>query len=66
MLGFTGVTDMEDRVAEVTVRVVAPEIVPETAVMIAAPAAPAVAKPLPRTVATEVFDDFHVTSVVRS
>ena len=53
ILGLTGVTDMEARVAEVTVRVVFPEIVPEVAVMVAVPAATAVDRPLLSTVATE-------------
>ncbi len=56
MLGLTGVMDMEDRVAEVTVRVVLLEIAPEVAVMVAVPAAMAVARPLLSTVATDVLD----------
>ena len=66
MLGLAGVTDMEDRVAEVTVRVVLPEIVPEVAVMVAVPAATAVARPLLLTVATDVLDELQVTCVVIS
>jgi len=66
MLGLTGVTDMEDRVAEVTVRVVAPAIVPEIAVMIAAPGAAAVPRPLLLTVATDVLEEVQVTRVVIS
>ncbi len=70
MLGLTGVTDMEDRVAEVTVRVVLPEIVPEVtvmvAVMVAVPAAMAVAKPLLLTVATDGLEEVQVTRVVIS
>jgi hypothetical protein len=66
MLGLTGVTDMEDRVAEVTMRVVAPEIVPELAVMIGVPAATALARPIPLTVATDVLDERQVTCAVIS
>jgi hypothetical protein len=65
-LGLAGVTDMEDRVAADTVRVVLPEIFPEVAVMVAVPAATPVARPLLFTVATEVSDDFQVTCVVIS
>ena len=70
MLGLAGVTAMEDKVAEVTVRVVLPEILPEVAVMVAAPAAMAVARPLLFTVATaisenpEALDEVQVTWVV--
>ena len=64
MLGLAGVTDMEDRVAEVAVRVVLPEIIPELAVMVALPAATAVARPALLTIATEVFDELQVTCVV--
>ena len=65
-LGLAGVTDMEDRIAEVTVRVVLPGIVPEMAVMVAVPATAAVAKPLRLTVATGVLDEIQMTSVVIS
>ena len=64
MLGLAGVTDMEDKVAEVTVRVVLPEILPEMAVMVAVPAEEAVARPLLLTVTTNVFDELQVTCVV--
>jgi hypothetical protein len=64
--GLTGVTDIEDRIAGVTVRVVLPEILPEAAVMIEVPAATAVARPLPLTVASEVFEELQVTCAVRS
>ena len=64
MLGLAGVTDMEDRVAEVAVRVVLPEIIPELAVMVALPAATAVARPVLLTIATDVFDELQVTCVV--
>ena len=66
MLTVAGVTAIEERVAAVTVRVVFPEILPDVAVMIAEPAAIAVAKPLPLTVATDVFEEFQVTCVVIS
>jgi len=69
MLGIVrlaGVTDMEERVAEFTVRVVLPEIVPEVAVMVAVPAATAVARPLLLTIATDVFNERQVTCVVIS
>ena len=62
------VTDREARVAEVTVRVVLPEILPEAALMVAAavPAVTAMAKPLPLTVAITGFDELQVTCVVIS
>src|SRR3972149_4604769 len=66
MLGLTGVTDMEDRVAEVTVRVALPEIVPEAAVMVAVPAPMAVARPLLSTVATDRFAELQMTCEVIS
>ena len=66
MLGLTGVTDMEDRVAEVTVRVLLPEVIPEVAVMVAVPWAMAVARPLLSTVATDVLDELQMTCELRS
>ena len=66
MLGLAGVTVTEDRIAGVTVRVVFPEIFPEVAVMVAEPAATAVARPLLLTVATDVLDELQVTCVVIS
>jgi hypothetical protein len=58
---------MEDRVTEVAVRVVLPEIVPKkVAVMVAVPAAMAVASPLLLTVAAAGLDETQVTWVVRS
>jgi hypothetical protein len=65
-LGLAGVTDMEDRVTEVTVRGVLPEKVPEVAVMVTLPAEPAVARPLLVTVATDGLDEAQVTCVVIS
>ncbi len=66
ILGLSGVTVMEDRVAVVTVRVVAPAIVPEVAVMVAVPGATGVPRPVLLTVATDVFEELQVTCVVRS
>ena len=66
MLGLAGVTVMEDRVAEVTVRSVFPEILPEIAVIVVVPAAPAVARPLLLTVAIDVLEELQVTWVVIS
>jgi hypothetical protein len=65
-LGLAGVTVMEDRAAEFTVRAVLPAIVPEVAVMVAVPVAKAVARPLSLTVATDVADELQVTCVVIS
>jgi hypothetical protein len=66
-LGLAGVIVMEDRVAEVTVRVVLPETVPEVAVMVAVPVAMAVvAEPLLLTVATNGLDELQVTCEVIS
>ena len=61
-----GVTTMEDRAAEVTVRVMLTEILPEVAVMVAVPGAMAMARPLLLTVATDVFDELQVTCVAIS
>jgi hypothetical protein len=66
MLELAGVTDMEDSAAEVTVRVVLPEILPEVAVMVAVPTKEAAARPLLLTVATNVFDELQVTCMVMS
>ena len=66
MLGVAGVTEIEDRVAEVTVRVVLPEILPAVAVMVEVPVARAVTRPLLLTVATDVLDELQLTGVVMS
>jgi hypothetical protein len=66
IVGLAGITDIEDRVAEVTDKVVLPEILPEAAEMIAVPAEMAMAKPLLLTIATDVFDERQVTRVVIS
>jgi hypothetical protein len=57
---------MEVRVAEVTVRVVLPELLPEAAVTVTAPAATAAASPVLPTVATAGFEEVQATSVVTS
>jgi hypothetical protein len=66
MLGATGVTAMEDKVAAVTVRVVLTEMPPWVAVMVAAPTVTAAARPVLLIVATEVLDEVQRTSVVIS
>jgi len=57
---------MEDRVAELTVRAVLPEIVPEVAMMVVVPAAIAVASPLLLTVAIVVSEELQVACMVKS
>ena len=59
-LGLAGVTDMEDKVAAVTVRVVVPTIPLKVAVMVVVPAPMAVARPVLLMVATDVLDDDQV------
>ena len=66
MVGLIGVTVREDRLADVTVRVVPPETSSKVAVMIVVPAARPLAKPLLSTVATAVSEDRQVTNVVIS
>jgi hypothetical protein len=66
MPGLAGVMEMEDRVAEETVRGVLPQIPPKPAVMVVVPAAMAVARPLLFTVATDVLDEVQATSQVTS
>ena len=66
MLGVVGVTEIEDRVAEVTVRVVLPEILPAVAVMLEVSVARAVTRPLLLTVATGVLDELQVVCLVMS
>jgi hypothetical protein len=63
---LTGATNTEARVADVTARVVLPEIVPAVAVMVAVPGAMAVAKPWLSTVATDVLDELQVMRPVIS
>ena len=64
LLGSDGVTDMEDRVAEFTVRVVSPKIFPEVAVIVVVPGATALTNPSSLTVATDGSDEPQVTCVV--
>jgi len=66
MLGLAGVINMEERVAEFTVRVVLPDILPEVAVMVALPATTAVAWPLLLMVATDAFDELQLACGVIS
>ena len=66
MVGLVGVTVMEDRLADVTVRVVPPETSPKVAVMIVVPATRPLAKALLSTVATAVLEDRQVANVVIS
>ena len=63
---MAGAPDIEERVAEVTVRVVFPEILPQLAVMVVVPAATAVARPLPLTVATDGSDELQDACEVKS
>jgi len=73
MVELAGIIDMDNKAAEVTVRVVVSELPPEIlvdmlelAVMVVVPTATAVARPLLLIVATEVFDELQVTCVVIS
>ena len=69
MFGFAGVTAIEVRTAEVTVRVVDPEIAPRVAEMVVLPAATALAipwvGPLVTIVAAAGLDEFQVTLPVK-
>ncbi len=64
IVGSTGLTTMTDRVAEFTVRVVPPEILPEVEVMVVVPIETAKARPVLLTVATDGSDELQVTCVV--
>ena len=64
ILGLTGVTAMEDKVAAVTVRVAVPDLPLKVALMVAVPAALALASPLLLIVATDVGKALQVTCVV--
>ena len=66
ILELTGITDMEERVAVVTVSVMLPEMGPEIAAMVVEPALAPVARPVLLTVATMGLDEFQVTCVVKS
>lgn len=61
-----GVTEIETRVGEVTVKTVEPLTEPEVAVIVDAPTATAVASPAEFIVAALVVDDVQVTELVRS
>jgi hypothetical protein len=63
---LAGVTNMERKVAEVTVRVAFPDLPPKVAVMVGVPAARAVAKPLLLTVAIDVSEEVQATFAVMS
>ena len=60
---MAGVTIMDDRVAEITVRVILPETPAKVAVRVAVPVATAVTRS-PLTAATEVFDEVQEASGV--
>jgi hypothetical protein len=68
MLGLAGVTAMDTSVAEVTVSVVDPDMLPDVAVIVVEPAATDEARPLDPAAllmaATPVADEFQVTAVV--
>ena len=66
MLGLAGVTAMEDKTEEVTIRMVPPETAPEVAVMIVEPGVRPLAKPVMLTVAIAVLDDSQIACVVIS
>lgn len=74
MLGLTGATEMEDRVAAVTVMAVAPETAtfeigetaPEVAVKTTTPAAMVVPRPKVLTVASEILLVVQMTCLVIS
>jgi hypothetical protein len=69
ILGLTGVIAIETSVAEVTVRVVEPDILPDVAEIVVEPAFTEVANPLEPPAlliaATPAFDEFQVIAVVR-
>jgi len=70
MLGLVGVIAMDTSVAELTVRVVDPEMLPDDAVIVVEPVAAAVADPLEPValpiVTTPVLDELQVADAVRS
>jgi len=66
MVGLAGATEMDDRVAELTVRVVFPEMLPKVTVMVVVPAETAVARPLILTVATDMLEEVQPTWVLIS
>lgn len=66
MVEVAGLTLIDTRVAEVTVRAVLPEMVPEVAVMVVVPAVSAVACPVASIAATLPLDEVQLTEEVRS
>ena len=70
MLGLLGVIAMDTSVAGVTVRVVDPEMLPDTVVIVVDPVATAAANPFEPValliVATPVMDELQVAAAVRS
>ena len=69
MLGVAGVTAKDTSVAEVTVRVVVPETIPDVAVIVVEPVPIEVASPLEPDALlicdTPLLDELHVTAAVR-
>ena len=69
MLGLAGVTERDTRVAGVTVRLAAPEIVPDVAVIVVEPVPTDVARPLKPAallmVETPVLAELQVADAVR-
>ncbi len=63
---MAGVTDREERVAEVTVRVALPDVPPYVAVIVVVPGAISVARPLLFIVATAVSDELQLTAMLIS
>jgi hypothetical protein len=64
--GFGGVTAMEMRAADVTVRVAVPKMDPEVAVMVEVPVPLVVARPLEVIAATDAWDEVHVAVLLMS
>src|SRR5512146_1908013 len=65
MLGFVGVTEMDESVAGFTVRAVDPDTVPDVTLIVVVPAATEVAKPPALIVATPALDEAQVDVDVR-
>jgi hypothetical protein len=61
-----GVTAMETRLTEITLSEVEPVTAPVVAVIVEAPIAAALARPVLETVATEASDELHTTAGVKS
>lgn len=64
--GFAGVTAIEARTGEITVSVVVPCTVPETAVIVVLPVMTPLASPAELIVATVGADELHVADAVKS